>query len=96
MNIFYTKLYLQNMDSHHTYSDNNHYDNLIQDSHNIIPHYQDCDTHYNHSPIENTVCNVSEHYHFMDDVRECLQDLQDQGIGFIDRHESCFSDHFGF
>lgn len=60
-----------------------------------IEHHPDCDTHYAHSPVERAVCNVSESHNFMPDVRECLQHLQDHGVGVVDRHVDCFADHFG-
>lgn len=61
-------------------------------------HHPDCDTAYpTDDPWklpENFVCNEAETHDFWPDVRECLQDEQDAGVGFFGRHEDCFEQHF--
>jgi len=61
-------------------------------------HHPDCDTAYpTDDPWklpENFVCNEAETHDFWPDVRGCLQDEQDAGVGFLDRHEDCFEQHF--
>jgi len=62
-------------------------------------HHPDCDTAYptEGHPLnvpENFVCNEAETHRVWDDVRQCLQDEQAGGVGFVERHYDCWADHF--
>lgn len=54
------------------------------------PHFPDCDNAYPDSPLENTVCNVAENHHLMDNTRICLQEQKAHGVGIVERHLSCW------
>lgn len=43
---------------------------------------------------ENAVCNIFENHDMLPDVKTCLMDLKNKGVGFVERHAECFLEHF--